>query len=553
MHIQNYQVIVDGHTEDLAGKFNASFSSKSFVGHGTIYFPYRAYLWNLLGTEGLDILIRGGIDSTTNLLRGLIKHPTIDQQKYICVEIDDYGQNFQRPYNDRYRKKSLKDVLISLGSECDYTTILTDVSPAILDTKVSRANTIEFGELNIPSDIPLTGDIQGTISGEFKSSCPNCQGKYDRFFYITTVQNYCPVCSKYDVLIVNESTEANSYQCTNCKAQFCGIDGYQTNLEKLSRLKIIYGPAEGVLGDPVGYTTTPSTYEDEIRVLCQTYNLYPYLTQYKELIIKQYRGTPVPDFELDLNKVIYKSYKFIDSTQTQTKQVVVNYNGGSVTVGEGTDSTDEKIVLDHPELDKSKAEILGEQTLTDQLRSLTSEMYVDVMLGTNFSVGSWIRLPNFYHPDLKNGQIMYLDSMNMGMEDGGKIQKATLTLKYTPDIMQRSVNIPTIPQPTFDQVIREALTLRYSTLCQDYACVDTKRTGDSQGISDWLHTNFVNIGVRSRVISYDSPYLGSSNHYIVQLYKNGQWYDLDYAGYGFDIRLQPSDIRTNLRIVTENN
>ena len=147
------------------------------------------------------------------------------------------------------------------------------------------------------------------------------------------------------MLIVNESTEANSYQCTNCKAQFCGIDGYQTNLEKLSRLKIIYGPAEGVLGDPVGYTTTPSTYEDEIRVLCQTYNLYPYLTQYKELIIKQYRGTPVPDFELDLNKVIYKSYKFIDSTQTQTKQVVVNYNGGSVTVGEGTDSTDEKIVI----------------------------------------------------------------------------------------------------------------------------------------------------------------------------------------------------------------
>ena len=551
--IQNYEVRIDGYKEDLAGKWSASLSSKSFVSHGKIYFPYREYLWNLLSTEGLDILIRGGIDINRNLFRGLIKNPVIDEQKYICVEIDDYGQNFRRNYDGRYTDETLKNILISLGSECDYTTILDDISPVLLDTRISRANTIEFGEINIPSDIPLTGDIQGTISGVFKSSCPNCQGKYDRFFYITTVQNYCPVCSKYDVLVVNETTEANNYQCTNCKAQFCGIDGYQTNLEKGAKLKIIYGPAEGVLAEPVSYTTTPSTYEDEIRSLCQIYNLYPYLTQYKELIIKQYRGTPLADAEIKLNDVMYKSYNFIDQSQKTIKKVIVNYSDGHVTVGEdGFEGTD-TIVLDHPELDRSKAELLGEQTLADQIKNVTSEMYVDVALTTNYSVGSWVRLPNFYHQKLKNGPIMYIDSINMGMEESGKIQKATLTLKYTPALMTRHRDIPAMPKPTFNQIIREALTLRYSTYCQDATCVDMKRTGDSQGISDWLYTEFNKIGIRSRVISYDSPYLRNSNHFIVQLYRDGRWYDLDYEGLGFDVRLRPSKIRENLEIVTGNN
>lgn len=221
---------------------------------------------------------------------------------------------------------------------------------------------------------------------------------------------------------------------------------------------------------------------------------------------------------------------------------------------EGYESVD-KIVLDHPELDRSQAEILASQTLAEQLQSLTSEMYVDVALRTNYSVGSWARLPNFHQPWLKNGQIMYIDSINMNMNtiDNDRIQKATLTLKYTPAIMQRRRDIPPMPKPTFDQIIREALTLRYSTMCQDYQCVDDKRTGDSQGISDWLYINFNNIGVRSRIISYDSPYLPTSNHYIVQLYRSGKWYDLDYEGYGFDIRLQPSKIKSNVQIITGNN
>jgi len=96
---------------------------------------------------------------------------------------------------------------------------------------------------------------------------------------------------------------------------------------------------------------------------------------------------------------------------------------------EGYESVD-KIVLDHPELDRSQAEILASQTLAEQLQSLTSEMYVDVALRTNYSAGSWARLPNFHQPWLKNGQIMYIDSINMNMNtiDNERIQKATLTL-----------------------------------------------------------------------------------------------------------------------------
>jgi len=194
---------------------------------------------------------------------------------------------------------------------------------------------------------------------------------------------------------------------------------------KKARLKILYGPVEGILGEPLNYTSTPSTYEDEIKALCQIYNLYPYLTQYKELIIKQYRGTPAPDFEIDLDDVMYKSYKFINSSQKEIKKVIVNYNGGSTMVSEeGYESVD-KIVLDHPELDRSQAEILASQTLAEQLQSLTSEMYVDVALRTNYSVGSWARLPNFHQPWLKNGQIMYIDSINMNMNtiDNDRIQK----------------------------------------------------------------------------------------------------------------------------------
>lgn len=550
---QFFIVTFNDELELKAGTFTGSFSGKSFVGHGKLHFPYRDDLWNKSNTEGTEVIVGGGILNKGAIFRGTIKNALIDQQKYIIVELDDYGKNFTRNYDGRYKNKSLEKVLISLGSECDYTTVLDDISPALLDTLISRTNTIEYGELNLPSETPITGDINGTISGLFKSSCLNCQGVYSQFFYITTVLNYCPNCNKYDSLIVNESSVENKYQCTNCKAQFCGIDGFQTNLAKSSRLKILYGPKKGTLeelGDTPSYSLTPSTYEDEIKVLCQKYGLYPYLNQYNKLIIKQYRGTPIPDKEIDINEVEYKTYKFINSTNQQIKTVVVNYSGGSVTVKEQGYNSIDKIVLDHPELNKKEAEDLANQTMQEQLKKITSEMYVNVLLNYSYSPGTWVKIPNFTHPWKHTGPTMYIDTVNVSME-AGKIHKSTLTLKYTPEIMERKIDIPPTVKPTFDQIIKEALTLQYSMFCRDYECVEAKRTGDALGISDWLYTNFTNIGIRSRIISYDSPYIPKSNHYIIQLFRNGQWYDFNYANYNFDIRLHPSEIKSNLRVVKE--
>ena len=554
MKKQNYEVIVDGSLSSEAGKFSASFSSSSFVGHAKLYYPYRDYLWNKFNTEGIDVLIRAGIGGKTNLFRGMIDHPLIDQQKYIILELNDYGQNFRRSYTGRYKDKSLERVLTELGAECDYTTILDDLSPSTLDTKISRNTSIEYGEFISYDENVITGDINGTISGLFKSSCNNCASIYSDKFYITTIQDYCPNCTKYGSMIVDETTEANKYKCDNCKAEYCGIDGYQTNLDGQAKLKILNGPIEATidnLGGDTSYSSSTTTYEDEIRSICEAYGLYPYLTQYKELYIKEYRGTPYPDVSIDINDVQYKTRKFINTTSQTIKEVIVNYDNGTIAVSEDGYNSVGQIVLDRPDLDRSKAEDLAAETLKSQLQNMTSELYLTVIARTDYSAGSWARVPSFSNLGSKYSTVMYIDSMTSAMEEGGAIIKDVLTLKYSPEITERVSDIAnsTSITMTFEQIMEEAAKFTYSTVCNDYSCINSKRRGDSKAMSDWLYTKLTLIGKRVRVISFDSLYLSTSNFYCVQQHKNGTWYDLPYESYNFDGRFIPTDIRTNLRIV----
>lgn len=58
--------------------------------------------------------------------------------------------------------------------------------------------------------------------------------------------------------------------------------------------------------------------------------------------------------------------------------------------------------------------------------------------------------------------------------------------------------------------------------------------GDCWAMSDWLYKNIKKTGVECRIIQYETSL--SNNHRSVQIKSDGEWMDLPYGKYGFDIR-----------------
>jgi hypothetical protein len=551
MATQIVNVYVGEQQENEIGSMTASFSSSSFVGHARLTVPYRDYKWSLWNQQNAEVTIKAGFTDINSVIRnvfhGTIKNP-IKEEKTITIELDDYGQNFQRPFCGTYKDKPLGTVVKEICAECDYTAILDGVTPKTLEKLISRSDTIEYGQIQAANNTATIGESVDTICGLFKCSSNDkeCQQYIDQF-YTTCVKNYCKYCGKYESLVVDETSVTNTYRCTNCGALYCGIDGKQINYDQLAKIEILYGPnSDTNFAKMPSYSATNSfTYEDELRTICKNNNLYIYLTQYNTLVVKEFHGTPVPDVLIPSTAIEFKSYSFLDSANKEIKSVVVNYSTGTLQVNEDDNNpTVDKIILNHPELDQTSALSLGQQTLQAELQNLISETYITTALNPMYSTGSWIAIGT-----PSNGNIiLYLDSINITVE-ANRIYRSVLTARFTPEIAQRLTNIPSSIMPTFDQLAREASAFKYSPGCNTYGCADSKRMCDSQGMSEWLYISFTGIGNQARIISFDSPYLHTSNFFSLQLMEDGRWTDFDYASYAFDSRFIPSNIRSNLQVI----
>lgn len=547
---QQINVSVNGQTEIEEGSLYCDFSSSSFVNHATITLPYRDWKWELWSQEGAEVIIQAGTVNLGTVFHGTINHP-IKEEKYITVELIDFGQNFQKYYPGIYQAERLEDILTEMCAECDYTADLSAVPPSILESIISRSGTIEYGDVSSNSASAQVAETVSTICGEFECTIPACQGEYSNQFYTTCAQNQCTYCGKYNTLTVDNSIHNCQYLCINCKAIYDGITGKQSNMDELAQLTLTYGPEAGSnFSSMPGAATGSATYEQEIRAICQNNNLYIYLTQNNKAIFKEFKGTPLPDAIINIGQIEYKSYQFIDSANKQLQPVTVNYNGGSITATDDEETSTSPIILNHPEMDQNAANILAQQTLNEELETLVNETYLTILLDSIISVGTWVQVPDVHTPQLQStSQVFYIDSMKIAIE-AEKAQRAILTLKYSPSLLQNyNVTIPPSTPPTFDQIMREAATFQYSSLCQTYECTDSKRVCDCEGMSNWLYTELSQIGIQVQIISFDSPYLATSNFYCVQQNKGNQWYDLPYSEYSFSGLFIPSGIRTNLRVV----
>ena len=329
MVTQVLETRINGTKETLLGELTGSFSDKSFVGHAKIVVRYDDIRWGRWNQPNADVVIKAGFEGSyfRNIFNGTISNP-MKEEKVICVELTDYGQNFQRPYCGTYQNQPLGDVITQMCSEVDYTANLSGVSPKTLERIISRSNTIESGLLEPLDPKAVVCETAGTLCGLFKCSNPankNCVSYSDQF-YLTCVDNKCSYCGKSDCLIIDASSDANAYFCTHCGAIYCGIDGYQTNMDKRSKINITFGPSNNTnYAKMPKYSPTNSfSYEKELRTIADNNNLYIYLTQNKQLVVKEFHGTPTPDITIPQHAIEYKTYQFLDTANKKINSVVVN-------------------------------------------------------------------------------------------------------------------------------------------------------------------------------------------------------------------------------------
>ena len=88
-------------------------------------------------------------------------------------------------------------------------------------------------------------------------------------------------------------------------------------------------------------------------------------------------------------------------------------------------------------------------------------------------------------------------------------------------------------QKAIDEVGKMAEGISYSGACQTHDCVQSKKTGDCWGMSDYIACELKSRGVETQIKQYDSGYTG--NHRSV-LYKDstGQWQDFPYRKYAIN-------------------
>jgi hypothetical protein len=428
--IQQLKVNIGGYTETEPGTFTASFDSRTFVGYGKLTIPYDSDRWNTWNNASEEVTIWGGAVTQKTIFNGTVRYP-IKEEKYITVELVDYGVNFQNLYAGRYIKQTLQDVLASLCTNCGYILDPSAVPPSILEQIITRSESIEYGQTN-PSGGTI-GNMPMIICGSFLPDSTNTSlSTYDSDqYYVTCVKDYCPYCDAYNFITVDTTVNSNQYLCNNCTSTYDGITGQQTNFGKSAHLIMEHEPdPKAILAPSSTCSVVNSTYENEIRSICNNNNLYMYLTQDGYAVLKEHNGTPLQDVVIEPNTIKYKSYQYIKTANQSLRPVTVNYNDGSLTVGQG-DNTTERLVLTHLELDQQMATELAQRTMQAQYNDLILDTYITMIYDPMCIPGRWVKLPDPHDPqNTALSQVLRIDSVNVHIESK-KVQKATLKLQST--------------------------------------------------------------------------------------------------------------------------
>ena len=521
-------------------------------------FPYKSETLSQLKVGTADIRIDGGLDRG-RMFHGIITEST-RKGDIISVSLVDYGAMFKKECQTTYSDERLEDVLKKLAKEIQYTLVLKNISPQILDKKISQSSvteTISNAATSLTDSVSSgIGSLLGNASNILNSVTggdsvcftgkPSCSQRCGPYTTVTKCyKNYCPACKQTGVLINKNKIQATAegeITCSACDADFCincGISKTQPN-GKDGTLT----PASGGSPASSGGTTTSTTYESVFNQICAENGLYMYIDQFENCYIQEFKGKSAAEYKFTPDMMPRELYQYLNGEiADKSFKVQVTYKNGTIEKIYGdetkiTESNTQK--YERTDLDQSKAEEYAQQIINQTLREKNVELGIRVIASHNVYPGKWIEVPKI--EDFSKTEIMYVCGQTCTVTPN-EVINYDLTLKEAPPIPpSTSSSTSSTDLKTIEQIRAKGATFTYSHSCSDSGCLESSGQGDCYAMSDWLYEKLTAAGIRNRIIWYSSP----SNHRIIQLYQGTSWVDFDYTG--FDTLFKAHKSRSGERV-----
>lgn len=539
MKQQNYTIKFNNKENILTGSFIYETDSSNLTGKAKVTLPYTDDNW-ALGEEGIKVEVYAGVGEVDYLFNGTTKRANRVRND-ILVELLDNGNKFKRPFTGTYKNEPFKNVVEEIATQCEHIAVFDKVPEYVLQKEISRSNSAETSVINSPSGYTI-GDTESTVTGAFHPSCDICIDQYLNQYYVTSVKKTCPKCNsdsiKYDRI-------GDEFYCDTCGTIYCGVCGYEKVSFPVYRLSIVYGP---VLGDTFNlsptYSSSGVTCEDELKSICKANNQYVYITPKGELVVRDFNGFPYPDYVISSIDIEEKSLSQLKDLTNKIKGVTVEYGAGTLTMDLKSitdDPNKDRLYFSKKDLDKASAQKFGNNILFQQLTDLQTDIEVVLPLKAGYIPGKWLQIPFF--------DINYpLNITYCHHTITPSTMNTEIRLRLYPDVISQEdlyTNL-NVTELTKDTILKTAASFEFSNICSTGDCIRQKKYGNTIAMSQYLYNMLKKIGLRVRIMEYNTGILNGTKQYI-QIQKNSDWVDLEYEDFaqGF----VPDNQKTNLRVV----
>jgi len=552
------------------------------MGVARLEFPYKEETKKMLKVGTEKVIINGGLTSGTT---ERIFYGKVTENKRVedtlSISLIDYGSNFKKNCQATFTDERLEDVLKKLIKEVDFKAILKNISPEVLDKKISQSAT---------SETPAAGGVATGpgVTGAGLKSCARCSLKEGKpNYYQSTVENKCPMCGKAVITWVQGSgyhtcdKEDNAgvegmYTCClkkgGCDTDFCicgrnHTDSYK-DIRVLSQPAPVSGaitlsdasgiksgsptPTAGTTGNETSGTpvSAAKTYEDVINQICADENLYMYLDQEKNCYIQEFKGEGKPEYEITPGMIPRNMYTYVNGEdEDKAFEVKVKYKNGEISKFFGDKEKVKKENIqkyDKPELDQSKAEELAQNVINQTLREQKIELGIRSLASPSMYPGKWVKVPTINNFNKK--EVMYVCGVATVVRPKSPINY-DITLKYAPPIPELATGAtgnPISNLPSIEAIAKKAATFTYSHSCSKASCLESTGQGDCYAMSNWLYNKLTAIGIKAQILWCSGP----NNHRTVQIDNGSGWVDFPYKGNGYEIQkmFRVSSSRSGCRI-----
>lgn len=310
------------------------------------------------------------------------------------------------------------------------------------------------------------------------------------------------------------------------------------------------------------------TFEEMVGEICKGIDLI-FAVKRSTVVITDYEGIyaeakylrdknskAVKGEDISLHQLEEGTYELDVSEYGFYNTVKVHYKNGTVTESyEDLVRVYGKVVIEYNEkkLDKTSAIMKAKAYLAAHVRDFDMATKANILWDGDIDIGDIVTIDNplttrdKIRVDVEKRDPEYFFVLGKSVEWEGDLPiTGTLDLRYgavspeTKEVPESGTSYSSSSnalsgdiQKAIDEVGKMAEKISYSGACQTHDCVQSKKTGDCWGMSDYIACELKSRGVEIQIKQYDSGYVG--NHRSV-LYKDstGQWKDFPYRKYAIN-------------------